>query len=718
MGAAFIDKGSPTLLAEVRDFLRQHLGFGDFVFRTRDDGPEIARARDLKELEQQLAIVPEDAIVYHAAHDHFSVWLMARSEFEAAEALRPRKVADFPSVEATREHLVELLRSIQRRALLGIVADFDRVELQEGSFYRLGQGSLGGKARGLAFLHRNLAGTVAQDFGGLPVALPETVVLTTENFDRFLDDNDLRAFALRSRDDEEIARRFLGGTLSEGLREELRHLVTAIDAPLAVRSSSLLEDSMHEALAGIYATLMVPNDDPDPERRLADLCDAIQLVYASTFCRNARRFLEGTGHLMEEEKMAVIVQRVVGSARDGRFYPSFSAVAVSRNHYPFGPQRPEEGVLHLALGLGRTIAEGGLALRLSPAHPEVLPQLATPRATLRSTQKGFYALDLAREGRGRVGAWDPVRWYDLDAAERDSALSVVGSVVSAEDQRVRDDLSLPGPRVVTFNNILKHRAIPLCAAVAALLGLARRTLGYEVELELACEMGDWGRRVRGRPRLPPRLYLLQVRPMADALRAPEVSGPELAREDCLCVSHHCLGHGVYSDLADLVFVRRDNWQARHHRRIARELGALNEELRRDGRHYVLIGPGRWGTADPWLGIPVEWAQVSHVRVLIEASPAGYHVEPSQGAHFFQNMTSLRVGYLTVPPGADGRSGQEEMVDWEWLESQPPATETRFLRHLRFEEPLPIVLAGADCRGVVGKPGAVAVPEPAAAHADP
>jgi CheY-like chemotaxis protein len=707
MGASFIDKASPTLLAEVREFLRQRLGFGDFVFRCSDGGEEVARARDLRELELALATVPEEAIVYHAAHNHFSIWLQARSEFEGAEKLRPRKVADFPDVAATRAHIIGLLRVIQRRASQGVVADYSRAHLHENPFCRFGSGSLGGKARGLAFLHRRLARALPRGLGGLELAIPQTVVLTTGNFDRFLDENDLRDFALHSHDDREIEERFLEAPLPEDLREELAYLAAAFDGPLAARSSSLLEDSLHEGLAGIYTTVMVPNCDPDPETRLQDVCDAIRLVWASTFCRNARRFLESTGHLIEEEKMAVILQRVVGREHDGRFYPSFSGVALSRNHYPFGPQRPEEGVVHLALGLGRTIVEGGLSLRFSPAHPQVLPQLATPRAMLRSSQKGFFAVDMDGERQGRVGEWDPVRWFDLEAAEADGTLAAVGSVLSAEDQQVRDDLSLPGPRVVTFNNLLKHRAIPLAEAVGSLLEVAREALGYEVELELACDLCDLGRRRRrrGGKRAPPRLYLLQVRPMADEVRSPEASGLAFRRRDSLCVSRHSLGNGFYQGISDLVYVRRDTWEARHHRAIAREIGKLNERLRAEERPYVLIGPGRWGTADPWLGIPVEWSQISSVRVLVEASPDGYHVEPSQGAHFFQNMTSLGIGYLTVPPGADGAAKGEELLDWEWLEAQEPAAETRFLRHLRFPEPLSIVLSGPESRGVIAKPGA-------------
>ncbi|HEV8629311.1 MAG TPA: PEP/pyruvate-binding domain-containing protein [Thermoanaerobaculia bacterium] len=705
MGTAFLDKHSPTLLAELREFLRLQLGFGDFIFRSSEGGHEIARARDLRELEQQLATVPEECVVYHAARNHFSIWLLARSEFDLAERLRPKRLADFASVALIREYLIGLLRAAHQRAVEGVVADFSREDFASQRFARLGQGSMGGKGRSLAFLHRTLVGTARDDFGGLEVLLPRTLVVATEHFGRFLEGNDLAAFAARAGDDGEVVRRFLAAPLPEELEADLEAVITRLTGPLAVRSSSLLEDSLHVGMAGLYETVMVPNVDPDPRRRLRELAGAVKRVYASLFTRAAHRYLESTGHLPEEEKMAVVVQAVVGRRRGDRFYPSFSGVAQSYNFYPFGPQRPEEGVAHLALGLGRIITEGGRCLRFSPSRPEVLPQFATPSAVLGSSQNGFYALDLRAEGG--TGA-DRVRWFDLAVAEADGVLAAAGSVVSPEEQRVRDDLTLAGPRVVTFNNLLRHRAIPLAEALARLLEIARQGLGRPVELEFAGDMGDWGRAgasggSAGGRREPPRLYLLQLRPMAE-LRPPGGDAPDLPDERCLCrASSRALGHGAYEGIHDLLHVRRDAWEPRHSKAIAAEIGALNETLRAARRPYVLIGPGRWGTADPSLGIPTEWAQISEVKVLVEASPAGYDVEPSQGAHFFQNITSQRLGYLTVPPGADAGSGRADFLDWQWLEAQPAATTTPFVRHLRFDAPLLVELDGALGWGVIGKP---------------
>jgi DNA-binding NarL/FixJ family response regulator len=707
MGAAFVEKGSPTMLSELREFLRLQLGFGDFVFHDRDRGPELGRAADLRQLEQALATLPEESLVYHATRNHFSAWLVARSEFEAAERLRPRTLEELGGVEAARDFLIRTVRQIQRRAQEGVVADFSHETVADQPFARLGHGSMGGKARGLAFLYRSLVGTSAVDFGGLRVAVPRTVVLATGLFDRYLEHNGLAGLASRVDDDAEVLARFLAGELPEPLPAELEAVAVRLHGPLAVRSSSLLEDSVQAGMAGIYGTVMVPNVDGDPARRGRELGDAVKRVYASLFTRAARRYLESTGHLLEDEKMAVIVQQVVGRRRGDRFYPSYSGVAQSHNFYPFGAQRAEDGVVHLALGLGRLIVEGGRCLRFSPAHPEVMPQFATERGLLEGSQNGFYALDLrdvgaAGGGADTEGGNDRVGWFDLATAERDGALQLAGSVLMRGERRVRDDLSQPGPRLVTFNNVLKHRAIPLAEALQRLLDMARRGMGRPVELELAGEVAGAGD--PGAPEGAPVLYLLQMRPMAAEMRPLEVDLAAVPRERCLCRTSRAMGHGVMEGVRDVVHVRREAWRAGLNRAIAGEVGVLNEELRSAERPYVLIGPGRWGTADPWLGIPVEWAQISAVRVLVEASQAGYDVEPSHGAHFFQNLTALRLGYLTVPPGADAAGGAPSFLDWEWLEAQPALATTRFLRHVRFDQPLPVLFDGASGSGLIGKPG--------------
>jgi hypothetical protein len=709
--AAFADKNSPTLLAEIRSFLTTRLGFGDFIFCT-PDGREVGRARDLREMEQQLATIPAESVAHHASHNHFSIWLMARSEFELAKLLRPRKVSDFGGTEAMRSHLVGVLREARRSTYRGHIADLNPERFEHDLISRTGQGALGGKARGIAFLNRYLSETDEQQLEALPVRIPKTVVITTDMFDEFLDNNDLREFAVECEDDLEIARRFLAGAPPGELVESLDFLIGRLDGPLAIRSSSLLEDSLHQPFAGIYSTLMIPNNSSETLERLQQLSSAVKLVYASTFSANARAYLSATGHLKEEEKMAVIIQQVVGRPHRNRFYPTFSGVAQSFNYYPVGPQQGRDGIVHVALGLGRTVVDGGRALRFSPRHPEVLPQFATPKSMLDGSQRSFYALDMEYPCcQVDIDPLANVREFNLASAERDGTLLPVGSVFSSNDEQLRDDLRQPGPRVVSFNNILKHQAIPLAEALNRVIRIARRALAAPVEIEFACEMGDWGRTTpSGVERVGPELYVLQMRPLGSRNLAPRINRLEYSPEDVLCSSQSSLGHGIEKGIHDIVYVRRDRWQAGKNRAIAREVESLNNELRVAKRQYLLIGPGRWGTADEWLGIPVQWRQISKARVIVEASPKGYDVEPSQGTHFFQNITSLRIGYLTIPPGAVRTVGGEgnnnrPYLDWDWLDAQPAQRETEHLRHLQFRKNLTVVLDGREGRGLIAKPGA-------------
>lgn len=706
IGAVFVDKNSERLLAEIQGFFRSNLGFGEFVFRTSEGGPELARARDVRELERQLAVVPEEALIYHASHNHFSIWLMARSEFDLAERLRPRQISDFQSLEDLRQFLIDLLRESHRRSYRGVIADFSRQEFDRDVISRIGQGSIGGKARGIAFLNMSLIDSTPEEFGDLAVQIPKCVVITTEAFNSFLDSNDLRDFAYACGDDREISERFLAGRLADSLRSDLTFVAHHIEGPLAVRSSSLLEDSLHQPMAGIYSTLMIPNQTRDPEERLEELCNAVKLVYASVFYHNAKSYLTSTGNRVEEEKMGVIVQKLVGQRHDGRFYPHFAGVAQSHNFYPIGPQKPEDGIVHVALGLGRLVVDGGLALSFSPKHPQVLAQAGTLKMLLDSTQRGYYALDM--DSKCCLPDFDlhrNIRFYGLEQAEEDGTLLAVGSVYSPEDQTIRDDLRLPGPRVVTFNNILRHGAIPLAQALARLLEIAQQGLGCPVEIEFACDMGDWGRSASiGRRRAQPVLHLLQVRPFLSRTGHDEETQLDYSPEELLSYSHRSLGHGVDEAIHDVIYVRRDNWEAAANKQIAVEIGELNQTLAATESRYLLVGPGRWGTADPWLGIPVQWSQISNVGAMVEASPKGYDVEPSQGTHFFQNISSLRVGYLTLPPGADQETaGDGDFMDWHWLDRQPAVTETTHLRHLHFDNPLTVILDGRQGHGAILKP---------------
>ncbi len=711
LGLVFVPKASPHMLARVRAFVQESLGFGDFIFR-RPSGEEVARARDLGEFEKEVADIPDDSLVYHVSLNHFSIWLMARSEFAAARELRPVRVEDFPTLEGLRQHLIEVLRRTHREARVGVVSDFSRERFAEDRFLRLGKGALGGKGRGLAFLYLQLAGRAPDVFGGLPVRLPKTVVIGTEVFDQFLAENSLRDFAYTASDDQELKQRFLAGRLPLYIRRELDFLAENMWGPLTARSSSLLEDSLHQPFAGIYCSMVVTVGRDRLALRRRRLEEAIKLVYASAFTREARAYLERTQNRIEEEKMAVILQRVVGQEHGGRFYPSFSGVAQSYNFYPIGPQKPEDGVAQLALGLGRTVVDGGQALRFSPAHPKVFPPYVTLDDLLDRSQRGFCALDLdldqGEEDRDPEGN---IVHFPLRQAEEDGTLHALASVYSQGEEALREDLEVPGPRLVTFANILKHGGLPLAPALREILSIAERGLGTAVEIEFAAELWDWGRPLvpgeairRDAPK--PELYLLQMRPFAARLRVPELVERIFSRGRSLCASRASLGHGIEEGVRDLVYVRPETWEVSHNQALAKKVAKLNRRLERQGRPYILVGPGRWGSSDPFLGIPVTWEQITGVRVLVEASPAGYAVEPSQGMHFFQNLTSLRIGYLTIPPGVSKEDPeQQDYLDWRWLEAQEAHTEDGSLRHLRFAEPMTVVLDGRKGHGVISRPGA-------------
>ena len=703
MGALFLNKNSTSLLHEINAFLSDYLGFGEFVFRM-PNGEEIARAADLREFEQELETIPIECFEFHARHNHFSNWLMARSEFELAAKLRPQKVADFPSLEDVRRHVVREVRLLRRGGSAGMIADFSLEHFEPDSlFQRIGAGSLGGKARGLAFLNLMMS---SEPFRGelahMPAQIPQTFVVATEFFDQFMDENNLHQFAYACEDDDELNRRFLGARLPMRLMDSLQKILDYLDCPLAVRSSSLLEDDMSHPFAGIYRTLMLANNSTNPAIRLKQLSNAVKLVYASTFRADAKAYIENTGHRIEQEKMAIVVERVVGQRYGERFYPNFAGVAQSYNYYPVGPQRAEDGVAQMALGLGRTVVNGGRSFRFSPKHPHVTPQLATPTLALKNSQHRFFSLDLTAGGDDPHG-YGPghLKAFDLDAAEDDGTLFLVGSRYNANDDRLTESRDVAGPWVVTFRNLLQHRGAPIAAALAEMVDLAAAGMGCAVEVEFACDMGDYGRRVpRGQTPRPPTLYALQLRPIVTKSELTAVEAGVVPDENVICRCRQAMGHGSYGRLRDIVYVKHAGFDPAQSPAIAQEVGAINQQLAREQRPYVLIGPGRWGSSDFWLGIPVTWGQISGAKIIIEAAPGDYVVDPSQGAHFFHNITSLGIGYFTIPPGAAKDAGHGEFVDWAWLDAAPAFQETPHLRHVRLERALTAMVDGRKGLGVI------------------
>lgn len=683
-GAMFVAKDSPQLEEEVRRVLRDYFGFGDFVFRRGDE--EVARATDLKSLEEQLRVVPDDILLQHASRNDFSNWFKARTEFELAQRLRPRKPDDYASVAEMREDIIRQLhahRASRQRSLLGefSAATFDPAM----SFARTGAGSLGGKARGLAFVNTLLAMyDVHEHFRGLDVEVPAGIVVATGAFDRFVEMNGLHGLAGAS--DEEIQQRFIAAReFPSDVAERLRELLEICREPLAVRSSSLLEDTQFHPFAGVYQTYMIPNRDLDPDVRLAELLTAIKRVYASTFYRAAREYIRVTSLRVEDEKMAVIVQRMVGSQHGDRFYPEISGVARSYNFYPAGPQTPEDGIASVALGLGKTIVEGGATVRFCPKYPDHHQEL------LRETQRKFYALNMVED---RQSCPSPpsiederIVPFDLADAEGDGTLQWVASTWSAENDALYDGISRPGTRVVTFAPILRHHLLPLADALDYLCKLGSRGIGTPVEIEFAVDLSGSTKK----------LAVLQMRPLVLSREMDELEIDDIPKEELLCESAQVLGHGVIRDLRDIVVVGIDTFERSRSREVAREIAKINSRLLDEHRGYLLVGPGRWGSGDPLLGIPVKWEQISGARAIVESAFRDLSVDPSQGSHFFQNLTAFQVGYFSVNPRV-----RNSFIDWEWLAALPAMANGRFARHIRLDHGVTVKMNGRERRGVILK----------------
>ncbi len=694
-GLSFLRKRSPTLLADLRRFLTEQFGFGDFIFRLPDLS-EVGRATDLSSLETMLQTVPAESIVYHAQSNHFSHWLMARTEFVLAQKLRPRKVSDFESSEHLRRDLIASIadyRSEQSEVLIG---DFSSAALTstDAFFLRIGGGSLGGKARGLAFMRHLLCKhRVQQLFPGVRVTVPPAVVLATDVFDRFINESGLADFALHCADDQEIQQRFLDATLPASVRENLLEFLAEVHYPLAVRSSSLLEDSQYQPFTGVYETFMLANHDADLSTRLEQLMEAIKRVYASTFSQHAKAYVRATPYRLEEEKMAVILQQVVGTVHRERFYPDFSGVVRSYNFYPVPPMSYGDGIAAVVLGLGRAVVDGGKCLSFCPRYPRHLVQFSSVEDILANSQSDFLALELNHIQRSEddsVAALREVR-FGLDAAEADGTLHQVGSTYSADNHAVYDGLSRPGVRLVSFAGVLKHDVFPLAPLLDQLTKIGEDAFGRPVEIEFAV-------RLPSHPGDAADFGFLQIRPLVPSREGEELRMDEVDRASLVCQSSKVLGNGRVSDLRDVVVVDFHRFERGRSPEVARGVAHLNSKLNQEERPYLLIGVGRWGSTEPWLGIPVEWDEISGARVIVEAGFRDFRVIPSQGSYFFQNLTAFQVGYFTVNPDAG-----EGFVDWQWLTSTPAIEEDGCVRHLRFEDPITVVMNGKTSQGLIFKP---------------
>jgi len=688
--AGFLHKSSPKLLNKLSTFINKNFGFGDFVFKL-PDGTELDRAHNFREMQECVARVDIRSLFFHAERNHFSNWLIARSEFDLANRLRPRRVSEFDDPKDLRAFLVESLKSFRHERQVGLVTDFRRDQYDgHAEFLRIGEGSLGGKGRGLAFINKLLnSHPICNAFPGIEISVPRTAVVCTGAFDRFMEINDLTEFALDERSDEEIVAAFTNARMPQELKEDLEAFLAVADYPLAVRSSSLLEDCYYQPFAGIFDTHFLPNNHPSPEGRLQRLLAAIKLIYASVYFRNAKNYTQATGNRTEEEKMAVILQKIVGNERSGYFYPVFSGMARSYNFYSVGHLKPEEGIAYTAIGLGKTIMEGENCLFFSPANPRVLPQFSTPQNYLRNSQREFFAVDLKNpsvfpEVGGAVGLVK----LQITESEPHGVLQYVGSTYSADNDRIYSGIGRKGTRIVTFDPILKSKIFPLGEILQYFLKLGSSAMNVPVEVEFAAELNS-------RTTRPTEFRLLQIRPMKVANSFEDISVDNGQEQEIFIKSDQALSDGLISDIRDIVFVRSDNFERKNMVHMADQVGEYNQKFKDDNTPYMLVGPGRWGTTDRWLGIPTKWDQISSARVIVEADYGDFVVEPSFGTHFFQNLITFAIAYITVTATSAHCS-----LDWAWLNSIEPVSETGYIRHVRLEQPLEVRIDGRTGKAVV------------------
>ncbi len=693
--ATFLQKTSPRLLADLKKFLISNFGFGDFVFKM-PDGSEVGRAKNLKTLEEQLTIVPDECIVYHAERNHFSNWLKARTEFWLARQYRPKQINDYNSISELRDDLISNIRIYQELRQRGTVTEFDRESFDpKNSFARIGSGSMGGKARGLGFVNSLITSyDIERKFEGVEIYVPSAVVLATDVFDTFMEENNLLNFSLSQNDDKTIITKFLEAEkFPSDVILKLIELLSIIKTPLAIRSSSLLEDSQFQPFAGVYQTYMIPNKDADLDVRLDELLQTIKLVYASTYLKKAKDYLKVTSYRLEEEKMAVIIQKLVGTQHQERFYPDISGVAKSYNFYPISPQTSQDGIALVAHGLGKTVVEGGNTVRFCPKFPKHLMQFFSSRETIKNAQQDFYALNL--EGKLYTGTNEIpnnlVSPYDLSNAEKDNTLFYTGSTYSPENDAVYDGISRPGTRVVTFAPILKHNIFPLPQILQLILNFGTYGMGTQVEIEFAVNMSVPKGELK-------EFAILQMRPMVMTRESSSIIFKNIKKSDLVCTSEKVLGSGIYDNLYDVIVVDRSKFERSKSKEIAYEIAKINEKLVASKTPYILIGVGRWGSTDPWLGIPVTWDQISGASVIVESGFKDFSVTPSQGSHFFHNITSFGIGYFTVED-----ISEHCFIDWGWLAEKQSVEEYKFTRHLKFEKPLLTKISGQKNKGVIYKP---------------
>lgn len=692
-GFKFVDKNSKMLSVDLRHLMEEHMGFGDFIFRDPKTHQEIVRIHTLKELQDNIFKIPADSMLYHVSRNHISRWLCARAIFPVSNFLKHVTWHKLQDVDAHRQIIFDAIVQYRHMKNLGVVAVFDRGKFDRyAHFARIGDGSLGGKGRGLAFLD-NIIKTHPDfnRFGGATVQIPMTVVLCTDVFDQFMEQNNLYDIALSDAPDEVILHHFLEAQLPDSYIADFFTFFEATHSPIAIRSSSLLEDSHYQPFAGIYSTYMIPNLD-DKYEMLRMLAAAIKSVYASVYYRDSKAYMTATSNVIDQEKMAVVLQEVVGQNHGDRYYPTMSGVLRSLNYYPVGEEKAEEGIASLALGLGKYIVDGGQTLRVSPWHPHQIMQLSEMETALRETQTRFYALDMKRDVGSDFKVDDGFNILNLRVkeAEKDGALRYIASTYDPYDQIIRDGVYEGGRKVISFCGVLQQDVFPLPEIMQMSMRYGAEAMRRPVEIEFACNLnadrtGDF--------------YLLQIRPIVDSKQTLVEDVAALPDDECLLRSHRSLGHGIVDDVSDVVYVKYDNhFTAMNNPAVAADIERINRQMIDEGRGYVLIGPGRWGSSDPWLGVPVKWPHISAAKVIVEVALKNYRVDPSQGTHFFQNLTSFGVGYFTVDTNQS--TAQGGMVRKDILDTMPAVEETEYVRHVRFDRPLRILMDGTKQEGAI------------------
>ncbi len=692
-GYKFVDKNSKKMNIDLRKLLEEHMGFGDFIFRDPKTHEEITRIRNLKELQDNIFLIPYDSMLYHISRNHMSRWLCARAIFPVSAFLKTVTWEKLKDVDAHRKIIFDAIVQYRRMKNIGVVALFRRDQFDSYShFARIGDGSLGGKGRGLAFLDNIIKRHPEfNEFENVKVSIPKTVVLCTDVFDEFMESNNLYQIALSDAPDETILRHFLRAQLPDKYIADFFTFFEATRSPIAIRSSSLLEDSHYQPFAGIYSTYMIPYLD-DKYQMLQMLAAAIKSVYASVYYKDSKMYMTATSNVIDQEKMAVILQEVVGKRYGDRYYPNVSGVIRSINYYPIEDEKAEEGVASLALGLGKYIVDGGQTLRMSPYHPEKILQLSEMELALRETQTHFYALDMSHVSDDfKVDDGFNIKKLRVKEADKDGSLRYISSTYDPVDQIIRDGYYEGGRKIISLCGLFQHGILPFPQLLQMSMRYGEEGMRRPVEIELACNVND---------DRTGEFYLLQIRPIVDSKQVLDQDLSKISDDHCLLRAYHSLGHGISDDITDVVYVKTDeHFSAANNVTIAEQIERINRQFLEEGKNYILIGPGRWGSSDFWLGIPVKWSHISAARVIVEAGLENYRIDPSQGTHFFQNLTSFGVGYFTINPYNNDGIFRKDILD-----AMPAVEETEYVRHVRFDTPVTIMMDGMKQEGVVLLPG--------------